>query len=80
MLTLQWTGYYFLKTLLASCYLFTIYKSLQIFLFPLIDLYGGWTLLGYWFLILIFSAITSFGFLMLPKPKQPQATYKDITS
>jgi len=72
--------YYFLKTLFAGLYIATWLLSLKLFLLPLITLYGGWTFLGYFIGIFLAAAIFSGIWFWLPKPRQPQATYRDDIS
>lgn len=72
--------YYAIKTTMLSAYLYTWYWSIKLFLLPLINMYGGWTFLGYFFGIFIAAFAFSFVFFAIPKPHPSQATYKETLS
>ena len=72
--------YRLIRTIILSAYLYTLYWSIKLFLLPLINLYGGWTFLGYFFGIFIAAFAFSFAFFAIPKPHPPQATYKETLS
>jgi hypothetical protein len=72
--------YYLLKTLMVILYIATAVWSIQFNLGPIIAQHGVWTFLmmNLTFFVLCFTA--TFAFLIIPKPRKPQATSRPFTS
>lgn len=69
--------YYLIKLLIVICYLATIRYGWIYFFKPIIALHGAGEVAATWFTISLLGVIFGFLFMFIPKPKTPQATYKE---